>query len=214
MADVKKTNAASRRGEITETATALFLEKGFAGTSMSDLAQACGIRKASLYHHFPGKEDLFIACVTEGYSGAMDEIAQIYATDAMKDTDKIRATFDCLYHSTIEAPVERLSPLIAEVSRSMPNVARSFNNNYIELQREMVEKIILAGVENGAFLPQDIDVLLHLIFGPIVTLSLSREMFATFDDIDERYPVQSLKDGHVDTILRILTEPAFATAQG
>ncbi len=65
---------ASRRPGILERATQLFLERRYAGTSMSAIADACGLRKASLYHHFLSEEALFTACVTEAYeaaSGAM-----------------------------------------------------------------------------------------------------------------------------------------------
>lgn len=41
---------------IFKEALRLFAEKGYDGASMSELARAVGIRKASLYSHFPGKE--------------------------------------------------------------------------------------------------------------------------------------------------------------
>jgi AcrR family transcriptional regulator len=43
---------------ILEAATLLFYEKGYHGTSMREVAAAVGIKAASLYNHFPGKEDL------------------------------------------------------------------------------------------------------------------------------------------------------------
>lgn len=36
----------------------LFRKKSYFNTSMSDIADACGLQKGSLYHYFPGKEDL------------------------------------------------------------------------------------------------------------------------------------------------------------
>ena len=46
---------------IREKALELFMEKGYDGASMSDIAEAVGIRKASLYAHFKGKESIFRA---------------------------------------------------------------------------------------------------------------------------------------------------------
>lgn len=43
---------------ILDAATALFYEKGYHGTSMREVAAAVGIKPASLYNHYPGKEDL------------------------------------------------------------------------------------------------------------------------------------------------------------
>ena len=44
--------------EIFERAIALFLEKGFASTSMNDLATACQVTKPALYYYFPNKSAL------------------------------------------------------------------------------------------------------------------------------------------------------------
>ncbi|MBM7066748.1 TetR/AcrR family transcriptional regulator [Actibacterium sp. 188UL27-1] len=201
MAEVKENHVSSRRQEILAAATQAFLDKGFSGTSMTHLAKVCGIQKASLYHHFPGKEDLFIACVTDGYAQAVDQLDDLHGDDTLNDVEKITAAFDCLYRITISSPVGRLSPVIAEVSRTMPNVAKMFHANYIARQQAVLEKIISAGVERGSYRPQNYKVLHHLVFGPIVTLSLSREMFASFDDLDSHFPVDELKAGHLSAIL-------------
>ncbi len=46
------------RARIVMEAAGLMEQKGFAGTSINELLKRCGIRKGSLYFHFPGKEDL------------------------------------------------------------------------------------------------------------------------------------------------------------
>ena len=46
------------REQILDAATRLFARRGFDGTSLQEIANAVGIRKASLFHHFPSKENL------------------------------------------------------------------------------------------------------------------------------------------------------------
>lgn len=48
-----------RKEEIVAEATRLFAERGYEGTSMGDLAESVGLRKASLFHHFESKDSLY-----------------------------------------------------------------------------------------------------------------------------------------------------------
>jgi len=196
MLDMKENPTRARRDEIISVTTELFLQNGFAGTSMSAVARACGITKASLYHHFPGKDELFAACVTQGYANALDNLSKLLERSDLRPAVKLEMAIDRLYDSTISSPVGRMSPLIAEVSRAFPNVARAFHTEYIDPQRKLIGKILDQGTQCGDFREIDRELFFHMLFGPIVTLSLSREMFASFEDLDAHFPVDALKHGH------------------
>jgi AcrR family transcriptional regulator len=53
-------------GRILDTAELVFAEKGYAGTSMRDVASAAGLRIPSLYNHFASKEALYTAVLERG----------------------------------------------------------------------------------------------------------------------------------------------------
>lgn len=192
-----------RRSEIIDIATGLFLQTGFAGTSISAVASACGITKATLYHHFTGKDQLFAACVTHGYATALEEVQKI-ATSDMDPEAKLRHAIDVLYDVTVTSSVGKMSPLIAEVSHAFPGVAQSFHQDYISPQESLVQSIVDEGVQKGVFKTQDPRLLTHVLMGPIVTLSLSRQMFGALEDLDSHFPVKDLKDGHADMLIQSL----------
>jgi TetR/AcrR family transcriptional regulator len=51
----------STREAILDAARTAFAEGGYAGASISDIARAVGIAKASVLHHFPNKDELYTA---------------------------------------------------------------------------------------------------------------------------------------------------------
>lgn len=60
-----------KKEEILEKSLQLFADQGYFGTSMDDIAKAVGIKKASLYSHYSGKESIFTALfntILEDYS--------------------------------------------------------------------------------------------------------------------------------------------------
>ncbi|UCH11587.1 MAG: TetR/AcrR family transcriptional regulator [Fidelibacterota bacterium] len=72
---------------ILEAANGLFARQGFQETSMSDIAAACELGKATLYYYFPTKEELYgeiIRSHTAGYYRLLVEsIAQVDQPDEM-----------------------------------------------------------------------------------------------------------------------------------
>lgn len=55
----------STRHRILQIALTLMAQRGVDGTSMRDLASACGLNVASLYHYFPSKRELLEAVLVE-----------------------------------------------------------------------------------------------------------------------------------------------------
>ena len=74
--------------EILEHALALFMKKGYEGASMSDLAAATGIKKASLYAHYSGKEEIFSAVFT----GVVEEYRETILSLTLKREDESALT--------------------------------------------------------------------------------------------------------------------------
>jgi len=70
-----------RKGErtaarILDAAEAVFAEKGYAGTTLRDVARGVGIQTPSLYNHFPSKESLYAAVLERGLSPILELLAE------------------------------------------------------------------------------------------------------------------------------------------
>ena len=64
MANGKQHN----KTEILNAIIPLFAEKGYAGVSMREIARTVGLKAASLYHHFPDKQTLYIEAMIQTFS--------------------------------------------------------------------------------------------------------------------------------------------------
>jgi len=82
------------RSRIVRAAMELFWEKGYQSTSMSELFARADVNTGSLYHFFPGKQDVLVAVL----SAYRDGIGPMLLEPAWKD---------------VEDPVERVFALLA-----------------------------------------------------------------------------------------------------
>jgi AcrR family transcriptional regulator len=70
---------ATPREQILDAAAALFAERGFAATTTRLIAERVGIRQASLYYHFAGKDELLIELLTTSVRPSLDAVRRIEA---------------------------------------------------------------------------------------------------------------------------------------
>jgi len=60
------------RDRVLQVAQALFAERGYRGTSLRDIARRIGIKAPSLLHHFPSKQQLYLAVLDRIFEGLQD----------------------------------------------------------------------------------------------------------------------------------------------
>lgn len=71
MHAIEESRSARKHRQIVEAATIAFLQNGYDGTSMDEIAALAGVSKQTVYKHFADKERLFSEIVT----ATVDEIA-------------------------------------------------------------------------------------------------------------------------------------------
>jgi TetR/AcrR family transcriptional regulator, regulator of autoinduction and epiphytic fitness len=79
----------AREDAIIQTVNRLLAEKGFEAMTVDEVAAEVGIAKASLYKHFPSKEDLAAAAMVNVMRRAQDYLAAL--PDAGTPLEKLRA---------------------------------------------------------------------------------------------------------------------------
>lgn len=94
----------STRERVAAVAAPLFADRGFAGVSMRDIAEAVGMRAASLYNHYPDKEALYLAALAQVFGRRVvliEEALQATGTPAQR----LKALASALVQATAGDPV-------------------------------------------------------------------------------------------------------------
>jgi TetR/AcrR family transcriptional regulator, cholesterol catabolism regulator len=74
--------ARTRDSEVLEKAIGVFYRKGFAATSIQDLADELGMLKSSLYYYITSKDALLRRIFEDSHAGAMEVVERVEAMDA------------------------------------------------------------------------------------------------------------------------------------
>lgn len=137
----RKNNPKQAIENIITISAKLFAEKGYDKTSMQDIADAVGMSKGGIFHHFSSKEDIFNAVmerqfeqITETVKKWLDEMHGLTAKEKLRGLirrnlmdEKIIKESGNMISSAAESPqiilaftqdnVKKLAPIIADVIR-------------------------------------------------------------------------------------------------
>ena len=136
------------RSTLISIATAQVRRQGYAGFSYADLASQARIRKPSIHHHFPAKEDLGVAIVqtyTEGFSERLNEID----TRNNKGVDRLRA-YGRLYREALVAGNGCLCGVLASEVAILPESVQTAVRHFFRLQLRWLERTLRAGGSEGS----------------------------------------------------------------
>lgn len=146
------TRFANRKEQIVQVAAELFSKKGFAGTSMRDIAEHMEMEAASLYNHISSKEDiLHTICfsMADRFINAIEEVNDIYFNGEEKLRMAIKNHVTILTENLAEAHV---------FLREWRHLNEENLSAFIQLRDQYedgIEGILQTGIDENVF--QEVD---------------------------------------------------------
>jgi TetR/AcrR family transcriptional regulator, cholesterol catabolism regulator len=146
--EISETPVSPQKQAILDVAENLFAEHGYEGLSIRDLAEHCGLAKATIYHHFQDKEEIFMSVLAQ-------EMLKIHARTmgagyAVQDpVERLRVVI----HAYCQMMSERRSLILSAIhaSADVQTHARDFIHRHRQLFLEPLTAIIQQGIEEGRF---------------------------------------------------------------
>jgi AcrR family transcriptional regulator len=147
----------ARRREIEDVASSLFRERGYAGTSVRDIARALDIQGASLYAHVASKQDV-LRTIVERMASRFEHAADdaIKATEGGLEADPV-VRLSALVRShvgVVTDDLERASVFVHEW-RSLDPDSRTRMARRRDAYEGRFRSTVADGVESGAFATVD-----------------------------------------------------------
>lgn len=116
--------------KIKDRALILFIEKGYAGTSLADIGNEVGIKKQSIYTHFKSKDDLFLQIMNEVISEEILSINEFFTKAGEQDL------FIVMYEFIL-----RFRERFLHETGNLKFLLRSMFVPPTHLQRDVIEKV-------------------------------------------------------------------------
>lgn len=133
--------------QIIETAQQLFIEKGFAGTSMSDIAATVGINRPTLHYYFRTKDKMFKAVFGSIIISLMPKIHDIIKLD-IPFVDRMGMVLDEYIELFTKEPY--LPKFICgEIQRDVNHLLEVAKELQFEAALSLVKDTLLAEMEAG-----------------------------------------------------------------
>jgi AcrR family transcriptional regulator len=77
------------RDDILKASARIFSQQGFHAASMQDIADAVSLQKASLYHHFPSKQDILVALLDRALDIIIERLEEV-VSKPLNPEEKLR----------------------------------------------------------------------------------------------------------------------------
>ncbi len=180
--DAQETEALNQH--LLATATQLFIEHGYAGTSIEKVALVAGAGKQTIYRRYPSKEDLFVAVV-----GTASQVLANAGIEARQRKDdpliSLRETCRKLFDTICEPDAISVYRILIAEGRRFPNLVERVYLTAIEPIQQSMQCLLQSAREAGKVRSDmSVNEMQRLLLGMITgwgmqQMLLSRQAFET-----------------------------------
>lgn len=150
------------RERVLNAAHQLFVAQGFAEVSMQQIAASAGITKATMYHHYPSKEALFLAvCLREG------EQMRAGLERSVRDEQPFRAQLEAVIRFLLDSASNAdTGRLIADLHRHVDRQHRAAVHDLAN-PATVIRPLFEQAIARREIRPIDLDTVVPMLLGMV-----------------------------------------------
>ncbi len=192
---------------ILDTATRLFLQKGYDETTLQDIIDATKLSKGAIYHHFASKEAILIAVVDRMGDFNSAVLAEIRDRKGLTGAEKLWELFRTSMTLSFQGKILHMLPFLIENPKFMALQMQSILG---EAAPDYILPILKEGIADGSIradYPEQLaevlllmtDLWLHPIFRPS-TPEQVRTRCAFFNQFTRQYGFELLDEDLIEAM--------------
>ena len=192
---------------ILDTATRLFLQKGYDKTTLQDIIDATKLSKGAIYHHFASKEAILIAVVDRMGDFNSAVLAEIRDRKGLTGAEKLREMFRTSITLSFQGKILHMLPFLIEHPQFMALQMQSILG---EAAPDYVLPVLREGIADGSIQtehPEELSevllILSDLWLHPILRPSTPEQVQARcafFNQFTRQYGFELLDEDLIETM--------------
>ncbi len=186
---------ATTKARIVQAAFQLFIEGGFEGTRMIDVAQAAGLGKGTLYRYYPTKEALFEGVLQEALGSTVQTLQNPNLESAERIEDFLRHALRPLMEDLQKSSKANLFRLIITEGPKFPSLVSTYRRVVLEPVLSSIQTLAEQAKANGELTS---DVLIRypvLMLSPGLVATIWNGLF-----LDQQLEPEALFDAYMELI--------------
>ncbi len=159
----------SSREKILDVAEPLFAQRGFAGVGMQEVADAAGLGKSSLFHHFRGKAQLYCEVLIRVFERIQAHLDPVLGAD-VGPAERLNRWTDAAVDALAEHPTTArllLRGLFEDEGDAIPDDLPEAQAAELRMGRILqdIHRLLQEGVDQGVFRPVSVPHTVQTLIG-------------------------------------------------
>jgi AcrR family transcriptional regulator len=183
-----------KQSRIFEAAIEMFAEKGFSGSSTSEIAQKAGVAEGTIFRHYKTKKDLLISIVAPAMVRLIAPFVLREFRDVLKtDYDSVDQFLRAMIENRIEflEKNQRLFKILVQEIPFHPEMQDQLEKIVLSQVKERIEKVLGKFQVEGKIIEAPISTIMRLAASAIMSYVVFRTFFSkregiVWDDVQER----------------------------
>lgn len=189
--------------KIIAVAKEVFIEKGFDGASMSDIAARVGINRPTLHYYYRTKDKMFQAVFLSIIQSFIPKIQDVFVDDNKPFSEKIRIVVDTYLEVAKNNPYLPMF-VMREINRNAKDFIKAVKPVYMDKFLSHIAIYLQSAMEKGEIKKVPLRIVFNTFYGLMSFPFLSKDLIFMESDKEFSDLIDEWKPYMVDQMIHLL----------